>query len=244
VAFNGDEVAELRARFLEVLDRVGKVSVAAGELGIGYALGRSWAREAGFEPVRGRRRHPRRGEYERLRAQGVPQRRAAEQVGVNQRTARDWDRGVKKSSNARTYPDGLRIDYAAGTAAMGGVTSPAPGLAALDKQLHPRFLTLAEREQIRDLHAAGHSLRAIGRALGRPASTILREIRANSVKAGTGLTLRTGRPRRGGRGRRSASSWPTGRCGSSPGTACAGGGHRSRHATLYARSIPATRACG
>ena len=42
-------------------------------------------------------------------------------------------------------------------------------LTALDKQLHPRFLTLAEREKIRDLRASGQSLRAIGRALGRPA---------------------------------------------------------------------------
>jgi IS30 family transposase len=184
VAFEGKDVAELRARFLELLGRVGKISVAAGELGIGVARGRSWALEAGFEPVRGRRRHPRRGEYERLRAQGVPQRRAAEQVGVNQRTARDWDRGVKKSKNARTYASGLRVDYAAGTATMSGVTSPAPGLAALEKQLHPRFLTLAERERIRDLRAAGHSLRAIGRALGRPASTVMREIRANSGRDG------------------------------------------------------------
>jgi transposase, IS30 family len=154
--------------------------VAAAELGVGVGQGRSWAREAGFEPTRGRRRHPRRGEYERLRAQGVPQRRAAEQAGVNQRTARDRDRGVKKSSNARTYPDGLRVDYAAGTVTMDGVTSPAPGLAALDKQLDPRFLTLAEREKVRGLLAADESYRAIGRALGRPASTISREVRANS----------------------------------------------------------------
>jgi hypothetical protein len=73
VAFEGEGVAELRARFLELLGRVGKISVAADELWIGQARGRSWAREAGFEPVRGRR-HPRRGEYEQLRAQGVAQR--------------------------------------------------------------------------------------------------------------------------------------------------------------------------
>jgi hypothetical protein len=55
MAVEGKDVAELRAKFLEVLGRVGKISVAADELRIGYALGRSWAREAGFEPVRGRR---------------------------------------------------------------------------------------------------------------------------------------------------------------------------------------------
>ncbi|URN18757.1 IS30 family transposase [Streptomyces sudanensis] len=67
---------------------------------------------------------------------------------------------------------------------MCGVTTASVGLTALDKQLHPRFLTLAEREQIRDLRAAGHSLRAIGRALGRPASTIKREIDANAGREG------------------------------------------------------------
>ncbi|WP_206074411.1 IS30 family transposase, partial [Antribacter gilvus] len=49
-------------------------------------------------------------------------------------------------------------------------------MSALDKTLHPRFLSLAEREQIADLRREGGSLRAIGRALGRPASTIKREI--------------------------------------------------------------------
>jgi hypothetical protein len=38
-----------------------------------------------------------------------------DQVGVNQRTASDRDRGVKKSSNALAYLDGLRVDYAAWT---------------------------------------------------------------------------------------------------------------------------------
>ncbi|XXC92106.1 IS30 family transposase [Streptomyces sp. A5-4] len=63
---------------------------------------------------------------------------------------------------------------------MGGVTTTPVGLKALEKQIHPRFLTLAEREKIRDLRAAGQSLRAIGRALGRPASTVKRETDANS----------------------------------------------------------------
>ncbi|WP_428838027.1 transposase, partial [Streptomyces tunisiensis] len=64
------------------------------------------------------------------------------------------------------------------------MTTPPVGLSALDKQLHPRFLALAEREKIRDLRAAGQLLRAIGRALGRPASTVKREIDANSGAEG------------------------------------------------------------
>jgi transposase, IS30 family len=172
------DFADLKQRFLDRLGVVGNVTVAARELGLNQATAFAWARQAGRRSVR--RGHPRRGEYEELRAQGVPRGRAAEQAGVNERTARDWDHGVKKTATTRTYPSGLRVDYAAGTATMSGVTSPAPGLAALEKQLHPRFLSLAERERIRDLHAAGYSLRAIGRELGRPASTVSREIRANS----------------------------------------------------------------
>ncbi|WP_443034490.1 IS30 family transposase [Streptomyces sp. BE303] len=103
---------------------------------------------------------------------------------MNERTARGWERGVKKTGHSRTYPEGYRVDYRAGTVTMSGVTTVPVGLGVLEKQLHPRFLTLAEREQIRDLRSAGQSLRAIGRALGRPASTIKREIDANAGSRG------------------------------------------------------------
>nr|WP_249358694.1 IS30 family transposase [Nocardia cyriacigeorgica] len=48
--------------------------------------------------------------------------------------------------------------------------------------MHPRFLTATERELIADLRRQGESLRAIGRALGRSASTVKREIDARSVE--------------------------------------------------------------
>jgi IS30 family transposase len=57
----------------------------------------------------------------------------------------------------------------------------APSVAAVEAVLHPRFLTVAERELIADLHREGRSLRAIGRALGRPASTVKREIDTRAV---------------------------------------------------------------
>jgi transposase, IS30 family len=184
VAFEGVDRAELKVRFLDRLGVVGSVTVVARELGLNPNTAYGWARKAGRRSARAAKRDPRRDEYERLRAGGVARRRAAAQVGVNERTAKDWDYGVTKSGNTRTYPGGVRVDYTAGTVTLSGVTRPAPGLAALEKQLHPRFLTLAEREQIRDLHTAGHSLRAIGRALGRAASTVLREIEANSGEDG------------------------------------------------------------
>ena len=54
-------------------------------------------------------------------------------------------------------------------------------MAAVEAELHPRFLTIVERETIADLRRQGASLRAIGRVLGRPASTIKRELDAHSV---------------------------------------------------------------
>ncbi|MGP5085027.1 IS30 family transposase [Brachybacterium tyrofermentans] len=106
----------------------------------------------------------------------MTRRDAAAHVRINERTARDWDKGVRKTRNSRTYPDGRRVDYNNGMTTL----VAAPALPALEAELHPRFLTLTERETIADLHRAGAGLRTIGRALNRPASTIKREIDARS----------------------------------------------------------------
>ena len=45
-------------------------------------------------------------------------------------------------------------------------------------------LTAEERDRIADLRAAGLSLRAIARALGRAASTVSRELRRNALDSG------------------------------------------------------------
>ncbi|WP_460704953.1 IS30 family transposase [Myceligenerans halotolerans] len=107
----------------------------------------------------------------------MPRRQAAAQVGIHLRTAEDWDRGVKKSNGARTYPDGRRVGYKSGVTTV----VEGPSVAAVEAVLHSRFLTVTDREQIADLHRQGASLRAIGRALGRSASTIKREVDARSV---------------------------------------------------------------
>ena len=98
----------------------------------------------------------------------------------HERTARDWDRGIRKIGNARLHPDGRRIDYKTGVTTTDADSSE-PSLAAVEAGPHPRFLTVTEREMIADMHREGRSLRAIGRALGRPASTVKREIDARAV---------------------------------------------------------------
>ena len=171
---------ELRARFFEALDREnGSISGAARAVGVNRETAFGWARKAGVRG-RGKAVHPGRADYDRLRAAGVRRRDAAAQVGVNERTARDWDHGIRKIGDARLHPDGRRIDYKTGVTTIVAGTR-APSLAAVEAELHPRFLAVTERELIADLRRCGQSLRAIGRALGRPASTIKREIDARSI---------------------------------------------------------------
>jgi IS30 family transposase len=171
VSFQGSSPRE---RFLASFDRAGSVTVSARELGINRNTAFGWARAAGLRSSRHRAGHPGRAEYDRLRAAGATRREAAAAAGVHVRTARDWDRGVRKLNGRRLYPDGRMVDYARGT-----ITSqPVPP--ALEKVLHSRFLTLTEREQIADLLVSGASLRAVATVLGRPASTISRELDRNT----------------------------------------------------------------
>lgn len=179
------DVTELKAAFLAVLNEVGSVRPAARELGINVNTAYGWARQAGIRSIRrARAPHPAHSTYTVLRAAGVSQHAAALQAGIHVRTARDWDHGVRRSRNSRFYPDGRRVNYATGQTTMESMTSPSPGLARVEQVLHPRFLSLAEREQIADLRRDGQSLRAIGRALGRNASTIKREIDRNATANG------------------------------------------------------------
>lgn len=72
------------------------------------------------------------------------------------------------------------MDYKSGVTTVVSVNAE-PSIAAIEADLHPRFLTIVERETIADRHRQGWSLRAIGRELGRPASTIMREIATYAV---------------------------------------------------------------
>ncbi len=99
----------LKARFFEALDREnGSVTGAARAVGVNRATAFGWARKAG---VRGRGKtgtsgHPGRAQYERLRAAGVRRRDAAAQAGVHERTARDWDQGIRQVGHSRLHADG------------------------------------------------------------------------------------------------------------------------------------------
>jgi transposase, IS30 family len=179
----------------------GNVSAAARTAGINRSVGFAWAQQAGaFTAGKpGRPPHPQRGRYDTLRADGVPRAQAAAVVGVLLSTAADWDREVAEGGRWRR--DGRWVDYKSGVisacppagsagavryaraaaAAAAAEAAQSASLAAVEATLHPRFLAITERETIADLRREGKSLRAIGRVLGRPASTIKRELDARSV---------------------------------------------------------------
>jgi transposase, IS30 family len=170
---DSDGWVQVKIRFFASFDRTGSVTASAAELGLNRHTCQGWVRAAGMRSQRQRAGHPGRAEYDRLRSAGASRREAAAAAGVHVRTARDWDRGVRKLTGRRLYPDGRLVDYARGTITQ----HPVPP--ALEKVLHPRFLTLLEREQIADLRAGGASIRAVAAVLGRPPSTISRELARN-----------------------------------------------------------------
>lgn len=226
---------DLKAQFFEELDRrSGNVTAAAAAVGVSRATAYGWTRKAG---MRGRGKpgtagHPRRAEYDRLRAFGMSRRDAAALVGVHDRTAQDWDKGIRKIGDSRLHPDGRLVDYTTGMCTRAD-TATSPAVTALEAHLHPRFLTLAEREQIADLRRQKTSLREIGRQLGRPASTIKREVDNRSTDgvyrpyaAHRAWTTSRARPKvskLAQDGSHATTSQPNWHC----------TGHRSRSVTLY-----------
>ena len=175
-----EKSASLKVRFLALMDEVGSVTEVAGRLGINRNTAFGWARQAGLSSQR--LGHHRKMDYLQLREQGITQREAAARVGVNIRTGRDWDHGVRRSRNSRFYPDGRRVDYTSGETTMESMSSmPSPVCPSVPEAIGSRLLSLIEREKIADLRREGLSLRAIGRELGRPASTIKRELDTHSV---------------------------------------------------------------
>jgi len=177
-----------RAEFFRRLELVGNVSKVAKELGFVRVTCYKWAHQAGI--FTGKDTAPQRVEFARLRAEGVSRTDAAKAVGVDKRSAQDWDKGILQFSGGRLYPDGRVVRYGE-AAILANVKKPChvytrgvpADLARLERSVDARFLSLIEREQIHDLRTRGESMRAIARMLGRSASTVSRELTRNTATA-------------------------------------------------------------
>ena len=100
--------------------------------------------------------------FARLIAQGVSNSEACRIVGINRRTGTRWRYG-------RTILN-----------TVGEAVHYRPVRLTTPTEPHLRYLSLAERTTIADLHRAGVSVRGIAEELGRAASTVSRELRRNT----------------------------------------------------------------
>jgi transposase, IS30 family len=122
---------------------------------------------------RSRTTHPGRGlteredRFVRLIAQGVPNAEASRIVGINRRTGTRWRFG-RTILNTAGEPVHYPPVY----------STPAP------RSRHPRYLSLAERTVIADLHREHRPVREIAAVLGRSPSTVSRELRRNAAAGG------------------------------------------------------------
>ena len=181
-----EAVGEQKNAFFDLFGRLGSATDAAAQLGLNRNTCYGWIQKAGL--ARKRVDQPSREDFRRLREAGQSRRDAARALGIHPTTAGEWDTGVRKTGKGRVYPDGRVVDYKQGVSSFDTPSgqparTASPGLAALQKAIAPRYLSLQERENIRDLLAAGKSQRKIAAALGRPASTVSREIARNSSPA-------------------------------------------------------------
>lgn len=178
---------EERAEFFRRLAIDPNVSAVARALGFPRVTCYAWAHRAGIFTGEARKVNPRREEFLRLRAGGATRSEARKQVGVDARSATDWDKGITIINRGRIYPDGRVVRYA--ESKMSGVKPErrvraiggSIDLNRVEKVIHPRYLSLVEREQVQDLRAAGLSIRQVAAELGRSPSTISRELRRNTV---------------------------------------------------------------
>jgi IS30 family transposase len=162
--------------FFDLWEKSGSVTEAARQLGLSRWTCYSWIRRKDL-PRRVRAGHPGKHRYLQLRAQGVSRRRAAAEVGIHPDTAGGWDRGDRT-----VQIGGRRVRLTKDQADQVPMRSrPVP---APVPDIHPRYLSLLEREQIADLRRLGRSIRQIAVELGRAASTISREIRRNTDRHG------------------------------------------------------------
>lgn len=177
---------ELKAEFLRLVEERQIISTVAVELGIHRPTAYAWARKAGISTSEARRVNPRRNEFLRLRATGLTRAQARAVVGADARSATDWDKGITIIKGGRIYPDGRVVRYAEKnnglmperrSRAIGGTVD----LNVVEKIIHPRYLSVVDREHLHDLHRSGLSIRAIALIMKRSPSTVSRELHRNTI---------------------------------------------------------------
>jgi len=175
-----------KGEFFKRLERTGNVSAVARELGLNRVSCYVWAHKAGIFTAA--YSDAKRQEFLRLRREGISRREVAGQLGIEAHQALDWDKGIRVFSKGRIYPDGRIVLYRPAEI-LANVKNPRTAwvqgervaLARIEQVIDSRYLSLLERERLKDLQSSGLSIRRIATAMGRSPSTISRELRRNTV---------------------------------------------------------------
>ena len=238
-----------KAKFFRRLAEVGNVSLVARELGFNRVSCYAWAHKAGI--FTGVSADARRQEFLRLRREGISRRAAAEKLGVEAHQALDWDKGIRVFSKGRIYPDGRVVLYGPAemlahvqTPRTAWVQGDRVDIARVEQVIDARYLSLLERERLKDLQMSGMSIRKIAAMMERAPSTISRELRRNTVSRQGYLPHNAHRASVKRRARpREAKPRKTGRCGTTCRQSSPSDGHRNRSAIGCGETFPMTPRC-
>lgn len=165
-------------------DKTGSVNQAAIAAGVSFSVARRVLVEAGLvtaEKLRAASKPEAKREFLQLIGQGWSAARAARQVGVNERTARDWRKCIRRVGNTRIYPDGRVVDSRSRTVYKQLVTNKTCGDNLEAPAISGRHLSIEDRIAIADGLVVKQSLRTIGDQIGKNASTVSREVRKHTV---------------------------------------------------------------
>jgi IS30 family transposase len=171
-----------RERIVAVFTATGSIKAAAKASGIADSTARRVLVAEGLvdEARKSRNKVQAKRRFLELVGSGWSARRAAREVGVNERTGRDWRDGIRKGHNTRIHPDGTVVDYTTGSRYTSAVMTTQVDSAA--RPISDRYLSLQNRLAIADGLLTGQSLTRIAAGIGKHPSTVSREIAARSIE--------------------------------------------------------------
>ena len=169
---------------VEVFTATGSINQAAKSCGVSHGVARRLLVAEGLVAVARapRGKHEAKERFFELLAAGWSAGRAARDVGVHERTARDWRDGIRQVRNTRILPDGTVIDYTTGTRYTQSVNATkSRQTAAATPEISDRYLSLQDRLAIADGLQSRQTLTVIAAGIAKHLSTVSREILGRSV---------------------------------------------------------------
>jgi IS30 family transposase len=166
-----------RERVLEAFITGNNINTAAIAAGVSFGSARRILVWAGYirAEATGRGKPQARRRFDELIEAGWSSARAGREVGVHERTARDWRAGVRKVRGKRIYPGAAVADSQTGTRYTTSM-KPSPPDAVSE-----RYLSLNDRLAIADGLLVRQSFTAIAERIGKNKSTVSREVRERSI---------------------------------------------------------------